>query len=143
MICDIQAKLCFDKAVLWMDISSFSLVADLLCFPCYQLILHSVKSPAYFALNREQFYAFAMLTDKAISTSSVLLVPYEALHVPTYHEWMKDEVGFFFPRPRSPPNHMNDGLIRASTSKPKLPRSLCHYRKNTPCSKAGVPTRTN
>ncbi|KAK6585850.1 hypothetical protein PZA11_000907 [Diplocarpon coronariae] len=28
--------------------------------------------------------------DTAISTSSVLLVPYEASHVPTYHEWMKD-----------------------------------------------------
>ncbi|KAH7409114.1 GNAT domain-containing protein, partial [Cadophora sp. MPI-SDFR-AT-0126] len=27
----------------------------------------------------------------AISTSSILLVPYEASHVPTYHEWMKDE----------------------------------------------------
>merc|ERR1711939_1226447 len=34
-----------------------------------------------------------MLINKntAISTSSILLVPYEASHVPTYHEWMKDE----------------------------------------------------
>ena len=28
----------------------------------------------------------------AISTPSILLVPYEASHVPTYHEWMKDPV---------------------------------------------------
>ncbi|KAE9366147.1 N-acetyltransferase [Stipitochalara longipes BDJ] len=28
----------------------------------------------------------------AISTSSILLVPYEAHHVTTYHEWMKDPV---------------------------------------------------
>ncbi|MCJ1389751.1 hypothetical protein MMC18_002608 [Xylographa bjoerkii] len=27
---------------------------------------------------------------KAISTSKILLVPYENHHVPTYHEWMKD-----------------------------------------------------
>ncbi|KAF8862862.1 hypothetical protein BDZ45DRAFT_584878, partial [Acephala macrosclerotiorum] len=29
--------------------------------------------------------------NSVISTSSVLLVPYEPSHVPTYHEWMKDE----------------------------------------------------
>jgi hypothetical protein len=28
----------------------------------------------------------------AISTSGVLLVPYEKSHVTTYHDWMKDEV---------------------------------------------------
>lgn len=33
----------------------------------------------------------------AISTSKVLLVPYCAWHVPRYHEWMKDEVGTYFP----------------------------------------------
>ncbi|KUJ15521.1 N-acetyltransferase [Mollisia scopiformis] len=34
-----------------------------------------------------------MLVNKyiAVSTSSVLLVPYEASHVPAYHEWLKDE----------------------------------------------------
>ncbi|KZF24750.1 hypothetical protein L228DRAFT_245754 [Xylona heveae TC161] len=30
-------------------------------------------------------------TSIAISTSNVLLVPYQEHHVPTYHEWMKDE----------------------------------------------------
>ncbi|KAE8452445.1 hypothetical protein EG329_000347 [Mollisiaceae sp. DMI_Dod_QoI] len=34
-----------------------------------------------------------MLVNKetAILTTAVLLVPYERIHVPTYHEWMKDE----------------------------------------------------
>jgi hypothetical protein len=29
---------------------------------------------------------------QAVYTSAVILVPYERSHVPTYHEWMKDEV---------------------------------------------------
>ncbi|PVH78209.1 hypothetical protein DL98DRAFT_656276 [Cadophora sp. DSE1049] len=33
----------------------------------------------------------ALIQVGSISTSSILLVPYEASHVPTYHEWMKDE----------------------------------------------------
>jgi hypothetical protein len=28
----------------------------------------------------------------AVSTSNILLVPYEDHHVPTYHSWMKEEV---------------------------------------------------
>ena len=29
----------------------------------------------------------------AVVTGRVLLVPYEEHHVPTYHDWMQDEVG--------------------------------------------------
>ena len=32
------------------------------------------------------------LPSTAISTSNILLVPYEQHHVPTYHEWMLDDV---------------------------------------------------
>ena len=42
------------------------------------------------------YYLISTVTNRlmslAIDTTQVLLVPYEAKHVPTYHEWMKDEV---------------------------------------------------
>jgi len=37
----------------------------------------------------------------AVCTPEVLLVPYEGLHVPRYHEWMKSEVPSS-PTPASP-----------------------------------------
>jgi len=36
---------------------------------------------------------------KAVSTSKVLLVPYEKHHVHKYHTWMQDPVSFPLPTP--------------------------------------------
>jgi RimJ/RimL family protein N-acetyltransferase len=47
------------------------------------------------SLNSSTLFLKDVLTNKkAISTSGVLLVPYQKSHVATYHEWMKDEVTF-------------------------------------------------
>lgn len=37
-------------------------------------------------------YPVLLTFSQALLNSGVILVPYEKWHVPTYHEWMKDEV---------------------------------------------------
>ena len=70
------------------NISRFNVIYDV-----YKRAHWYVKFTMHLSQDLPKIPITIFLTNcTAISTSRVLLVPYEASHVPTYHKWMKDPV---------------------------------------------------